>query len=215
MVFIFLVLFVTAIILWVANRKDEATRWAVFFLLCGSSGSLGVTIEQSILPSLQQYNIDHIVLNEVLYRIQIYSSFFNQLFFPYAVLMYAIAESGLVRRNTKRILSYALLFPVFVMLMTTPVINDKIRINYKLILIWVIPYLLLTCFVLFFAYWREKNRVTKKHRLRTAIMIVPTVAAILALNYIAKALQLGIPIYRYLALFVGFSFVMFRLRFCP
>lgn len=209
MVFIFLVLFVTAIILWVANRKDEATRWAVFFLLCGSSGSLGVTIEQSILPSLHQYKIDHIVLNEVLYRIQIYSSYFNQLFFPYAVLMYAIVESGLIRRNVKRILAYTLLGPVLIMMVTTPVINEKIRINYKLILIWVVPYLLITCFLLVFAYWKERNRARRKHRLRTVIMIVPTVAAILALNYIAKALQLGIPIYRYLAFFVGFSFVMF------
>lgn len=211
MVFIFFVLFITAIILWISNRKDEATKWAVFFMLCGSSGSLGVTIEQSILPALQQYQIGHAVLYAVLYRIQIYSSFFNQICFPYAVLMYAIVESGWVKGRIKSIFGYALTVPVWIMILATPTIEHKIRIDYKLILIWVVPYLLLTCILLVSAYWKETNRIRKKHRLRTVVMIVPTVAAILAFNYIAKAMQLGIPIYRYLAVFVGFSFVMFFL----
>lgn len=209
MVFIFLVLFVTAIILWISNRKDEATRWAIFFMLCGSGGSLGVTIEQSIVPALLQYNIGHTVLYAILYRIQIYSSFFNQICFPYAVLMYAIIESGWMKGTVKRILTYVLTVPIWIMMLTTPMIENKIRIDYKLILIWVVPYLLLTCFLLIGAYWKEMNRVRKKHRMRTIIMIVPTVIAILAFNYVAKAMQLGIPLYRYLAIFVGFSFVMF------
>ncbi|THF74358.1 sensor histidine kinase [Cohnella fermenti] len=209
MVFIFLVLLITAIILWRANRKDEATRWAVLFLLCGSSGSLGVTIEQSIFPALERYHIGHEWINGILFDIQVYASLVNQLLFPYAVTMYAVVESELLPRHLTRLLTYVLPVPAIVTFLATPIVADKYRINYQGMLIWVTPYLLSACFFLVTAYLREASPFKKQHRLRIVWMVIPTVLGILSLNYVAKAMDLGIPLYRYLAVFVGFSFVAF------
>lgn len=74
MAFIFLILLLTAAILLYSNPKDESTRWAVFFMLCGSGGSLGVTIQDSILPALHAFKMSNATLDSILYTIQIYSS---------------------------------------------------------------------------------------------------------------------------------------------
>ena len=208
MAFIFLILLITAAILFFSNRKDEATRWAVFFLLCGSGGSLGITIEYSILPALHTYKISNSILDHILFYIQIYSSYLNQICFPYAILMYSIVYSELIGRKLKNRLAYVLLLPVLFTYAITP-IDEKIKIDYKIILIWVAPYLLFSCFLLVYSYFKETIKSKKHNRFRTIVIILPTVIGILVLNYLSKALALGIPLYRYLALLVGFSFFMF------
>lgn len=208
MIFIFLILLITAIILYFSNPKDESTRWAVFFMLCGSFGSLAVALSYNIRPAMIRYNLYEDVIDKILFYVQIYTSFINQVGFPYGVLMFAIVNSGLVRKKIKNMLAFVLLVPIIITLFITPM-TPKIAINYKWMLIWTAPYLLICCIILIYSYVKEQNRSIKMNRLRTVIIITPTVISILLLNYFGKAFVSGIPLFRYTSVFVGFSFLMF------
>jgi two-component system sporulation sensor kinase B len=208
MVFVFLILLLTATILFITNRKDESTRWAVFFMVCGSGGSLAVTIEQNIRPALNLYKMSNPVIDSMLFYTQMYASFMNQICFSYAALMFSIVYSDLISHKLKKAFTYVFSLPVIFTFLVTPKVQ-KIAIDYKQILFWVAPYLLVSSFLLVFAYLKERDRAKKRNRLYTLIIIVPTVIGILLTNYIAKAFFSGTPIYRYVIIFVGFSFFMF------
>lgn len=208
MIFIFLILLITATILYFNNPKDESTRWAVFFMLCGSFGSLAVVLSYNIRPAMVRYHLYVHDIDTILYFVQIYSSFINQIGFPYGVVMFSIVSSGLVRKKMKNMLAYVLLIPAVITVFITPMISI-IAVNYNWMLVWTAPYLLGCCFLLVYSYIKETNRSLKLNRLRTAIIIIPTVISILVFNYVGKAFVSGIPLFRYISMFVGFSFFMF------
>jgi hypothetical protein len=81
----------------------------------------------------------------------------NQIYFSYAALMVSIVYSDLISHKLKKVFIYVFRLPVIFTFLVTPKVQ-KIVIDYKQILLWVAPYLLVSSFLLVFAYLKERDR---------------------------------------------------------
>lgn len=109
MTFIFLILLMTAAISYVIiNSKDELTKWAEFFMLCGSV-SLAVAWSCSIHPVNPSYLLYNETIGTFLFYVRMYASFINLVGFPYGILMFSIVYFGLICKKIKNIRTFILL----------------------------------------------------------------------------------------------------------
>jgi two-component system sporulation sensor kinase B len=203
MYFLVIMLNVAAAILFFNNFKHELTKWATFSVICGSFGGLAMILGRTVVPSL---NIT--ILVPFLLRVTDVLVFVSQNGFHYGVLMFSIVYAEIFTKKGKRNLTYVLLVPVIFMLFVTTW-NPYIRINYKFLLVWVLPYTACSIFLLLYSYFKESNRLKKKNRLVILIIILPTIIANVILNNIAKAWYPQAEFVKYLTIFIGYSFLMF------
>jgi signal transduction histidine kinase len=208
MIFAALIDLLFAFILYYYGSRQEATRWAIFFFICASLGSLSYVIVDSIIPVLQLNKLSHSFAYKVLFNLHIAFLFILQAFVPYAFLQFAIVYSEAVSLRIKRILVYLLTLPIWLTLGMTPLKPD-IQLDYSLLLIWAAPYYLVACFLLVFFYMKEKNPEKRRSRLITACFTVPPIIVIVILNNFVGALNQNDQGVRYISIFVGIAFVVF------
>jgi signal transduction histidine kinase len=168
--------------------KQESNRWAVLFLLFVGLGSLSEVVIQTELRS--------------------FFFFLLQACSPYGFVMFAITYSDASTPRTKNILAYALLIPLCVTLLISP-LRPEIQIDFRLMLLWTAPYYLGGCFLLISSYLRERERVKRKYRLITACFFVPPILAIVVFNHINRAVNQHFDGYFNVSIVVWIAFAFF------
>ncbi|NDI34116.1 sensor histidine kinase [Chengkuizengella sediminis] len=204
MFFYFIVLFIIALFLVVINPKNESNRWASAFLLFASLGGLADTIRALILPSLLRENFSN--LYYLFNTIQHILDFINQTLTPYGVLIFAIVYSEFFNKKWRSLLKIVLLLPVIIMLFTTTYF-PILKLNYLLLLYWVAPYYILSCFLLTFTFVTEKHPLKRKNKLITFFIIVPTILSILFFINIMRVYDPNFYFFPYVSVFIIFSLV--------
>lgn len=172
-------------------------------MICGSFGGMGMILGRTIIPSL-----DNTLYVPFLLRLTDVLVFVSQTGFHYGVLMFSIIYTNMFTDKMKRNLAYLLFIPIVIMPFVTTW-NPFIQINYKILLVWVLPYSIYTIFLLLRSYFNEGNQSRKKNRLIIILIVLPTIIADLFLNNIAKALFPNEEFVQYLPIFIGYSFIMF------
>ncbi|MBB6669811.1 sensor histidine kinase [Cohnella nanjingensis] len=186
------VLATAAALLLAAHYRNEANRWAAFFLLSAALGGLAETAFRA--PDLAFWARLAEMLNHTLT--------------PYGVLVFSIVYAGSAPRvRTRRSWKAALLVPVAATIAAT-LFTPELALNFKLLLIWTVPYYLTACWLLIRSYLRETNLRTKRNRLITALITVPTLLGVIALINVAKALSPDFDFFRYISLFLVYSFAL-------
>lgn len=204
---IFILLWVIGFILIITDPKDESTRWASSIVFIGGTGGLFVTIDEVFLPYVRNHFYNRFFEN-FLDISSIFFSFLCHNGLPYSFLMFTVCYSGLFSKKVKKVMGYTLLVPIIFMLFVTP-IYPIIKINYPLLTVWVLPYILMGSFLLIYSYSIELNPQFKKKRLLNNLLAVPPMIWILATDYIL--LCFDIVAWRYnifiiILLFIGFIF---------
>ncbi|MDB5054508.1 MAG: signal transduction histidine kinase [Bacilli bacterium] len=204
MFFAFLILFLTAIIIYFGN-KNESTKWASFFLLCAAFGALSRNIIDSIIPTLMEYHLANNYEISIVYQIYVFLAFLGNSCTPYGVLMFAITYSDIVSQKTRKILACLFAIPIIPMY-----VLDFLRLNLlKPLLIWAIPYLLISCILLTYAWFKEKNPLKKKDKLLMVLLLLPSLISALLFNYFARFFFPDVQLFRYVVVSIMFSFVLF------
>ncbi|MBW7457901.1 ATP-binding protein [Paenibacillus sepulcri] len=169
------------------GRKHEATKWAVLFLFFAGLGSFSDVAQAPVWHSL--------------------FFFILQACTPYGFIMFSIVYSETAIPRVKNIFACALALPIITTLLITPMKPD-IQMDFLLLLFWAVPYYLAGCFLVIYAYLKEKNPLKRRNRLITACFIVPPVIMIVVVNHFERAVH-TFGSYRYISLFVVIAFAVF------
>ncbi|WP_433947003.1 ATP-binding protein [Paenibacillus sp. SN-8-1] len=205
----FLILLLTAGIIFFTNPKSEQARWTALFMLCGSVGAFAYVITETIIPFMDQINITSSTLRSVLIHLRIHLNFVTEIVTPYAVIMFSIVSYGRIPHKVKKYLSYFLVIPIVIMYYITPFDPIHYQINFKFALIWITPYYLFSCFLLFVAYFNEKTWTKKLNRLITLSICVPSILSVLIFDSIAKMINPDTNLFRLVPISIVYSFIVF------
>jgi two-component system NtrC family sensor kinase len=200
---------ITAILMYVYGPKREAIKWLIFTLSFAALYDMTHLIASIILPFMKSYGWSYSSTFIVL-KLLPTLTFLHEVFTPYGFLVFSIVHSELTSHRTKYRLTVALTLPIILMFANAAV-NDQLELNYQMLLIWVGPYYLGTCFLLIIAYLKERNPKKKNLRFIAACIVVPSTVANLALDNVAKAYGFQINELGYLYIFGGIAFVVFVL----
>ena len=176
-----------ALVLLIVQPRHEENRWASFFLLCAAIGGL-IDLIGRLIPESQWMLV---MLNHTLT--------------PYGVLVFSIVytkrpRSARVRRRLKAIL----LLPA-AMMWVQVWMNMQHLIDYRLLLIWTAPYYLISCVLLMHAWHGETHPVRKRSRLITAMLMIPTLLAVLFFINVGNAISPGYDFFPYVSGFMIYS----------
>ena len=172
MIFVLIALWTIAAILLITNPKREATRWAALTAFTGGGGGLSRTMTETVIPYLHRYQIGTPAMDAFLFKLHIAGSFMNHTGLPYCFLMYAISYSGFFKDKARKILAWVLPTPAIFMFIVTPLAPD-IDLNFKILFVWCVPYLLAGLFLLSYSYYKERNPLMKKSRLFSNVVAMP------------------------------------------
>ncbi|MFC5405348.1 sensor histidine kinase [Cohnella soli] len=186
MLYYFFALLLAAVVILFNDIRSETNRWAAFFLSCAAIG--GVT------DSLHKAHFD--------FGAQA-TQFINLVWTPYAVLIFSLVYGG-VAPAKMRVYKRVLLLPVGMMLAST-CLSAEYTLNDQLLLAWAAPYYLASCYAMIASFLQERDRPNKKKRLITAIIVVPTLLAVLVLIYGARAIWPDFDFFNYISVFIGYS----------
>ncbi|MHA6480916.1 sensor histidine kinase [Paenibacillus sp. strain BS8-2] len=189
MLFYFFALLAAAVVLLANDIRSRSNRWAAFFLVFAAIGGLADTIDEAGMHGAAR-------------GIQ----FLNLTVTPYGVLLFALTYAGLPERNRRRykMLAWLLLLPVPLMLVAG-LKETALHMDYWLLLLWSGPYYLAACWQLVTALLRERDAHRRRNRFVTTVIIVPTLLAVLAFIYVARAVAPDFPFFDYVSLFVFYS----------
>lgn len=187
MLFVLVALWIITLIILFTDFKSRSMRWAAALAFTAGVGGLSRVIVDSVIPSLMDYNVHPNILN-ILNNAYYICSFITQNFVPYTFFIFAISYSNLFTKKSNRILTYILLLPIVCMAFITPSV-PQISTWFKIISIWVIPYILLGSTILIYSYVKERNPILKKDRAFTGLISVTPMIFVLFSNYIGAAIN--------------------------
>ncbi|MFD2611042.1 sensor histidine kinase [Paenibacillus gansuensis] len=189
MLLYFLSLLAAAAVVAGNDPRSCTTRWLAFFLVSASLGGLA-----ELIHTPERYRNAYAVM-----------TFLNHTLTPYSVLMYALNSCTCMPENRLIKAGVLLLLPVPLTAVFTFAAED-FRLPFGLILAWAGVYYVSTCILLLRAYLRESKPLLKKKRGIAALLLIPTLLAVLFFINVTRVFRPDFLFFPYVAVFVGFSF---------
>jgi signal transduction histidine kinase len=207
MLFIFVFNLLFSIVLYVTQPKEnEANRWMIAFAMSAGIGALSESLVSDIIPTLQKMGA--LFLIPFLFQVHIYFQFLGEVISPYAILMYSIVYSKIVKVEIKKKLSYILAIPMIVMVFFTDFYPD-IVINFRILLVWAAPYFLIASFIMFHTFRSEINMYQKQNKFRVFIVLVPVWLGVFLFNYVFRAINPDTELFRFVPTFFFIAYILF------
>ncbi|OXM13358.1 sensor histidine kinase [Paenibacillus herberti] len=187
MLIYFLMLFLAGLAALLGRPKEPINRWATAFLWLASIGGIAPWAEQKGWT-------DAASVLELL----------NTCLTPWAALMFCLAYSSLLRTTRGWWLAALgmLVLPVVSMMEAWRSGHEP---NYMLLLLWTAPYYIGACASLILSLKREQDRYKRRSRMIMAVIIVPTLLAVLILFNIGRTVSPEFDFFRYVSFFIFFS----------
>ncbi|WP_332633077.1 sensor histidine kinase [Halalkalibacter flavus] len=209
MFFIFFFNTLFAIILFITQPKEnEANRWMITFCMSAAIGALSESILTDIIPVVEKIGVN--LLSPFLFDVHIYFQFLSQVVSPYAILMYSIVYSKIIKVSNKKKLQYILAIPMVVMVFFADFQPD-IAINFRVLLMWSAPYILIASYIMFYTYYTEINMYQKQSKFRVFIVLVPAWLGVFIFNYVFRAIDIHTELFRLVPTFFFIAYLLFVL----
>ncbi|QCS51169.1 GHKL domain-containing protein (plasmid) [Priestia flexa] len=207
MLFIFVFNLLFAIILFITQPKEnEANRWMITFAMSGGIGALSEALLTDIIPGVQRFDIEN--ASHILFLAHIYLQFLGEVISPYAILMYSIVYSQIVKGKRKKALAYVLSLPMVFMIFFTD-FHPDIDINFRILLIWSAPYFLIASFIMFCTWRDEINVYQREQKFRVFIVLVPAWLGVFIFNYVLRAIDSQTELFRIVPMFFFGAYIFF------
>ncbi|PGH72723.1 hypothetical protein CN890_10550 [Priestia megaterium] len=207
MLFIFVFNLLFAIILFITQPKEnEANRWMITFAMSGGIGALSEAILTDIIPGVHKFGVESI--SHILFTAHIYLQFLGEVISPYAILMYSIVYSQIVKGKRKKALAYVLSLPMVFMIFFTD-FHPDIDINFRILLIWSAPYFLIASFIMFCTWRDEINVYQREQKFRVFIVLVPAWLGVFIFNYVLRAIDSQTELFRIVPIFFFGAYIFF------
>lgn len=191
MLFYFIALFTAGAIVFANRPKSESNRWAAYFLLAASIGGLASRLDES-------------GYSQTAFGLQ----FLNYTVTPYCVLIFSLVYANRTKLlDRKGMFKVYAVLPIILMLVYTFLSNDQ-QWFFNLLLFWSAPYYLVSCYLLVISFWKERDSRLRRNRFITAVIVVPTLLAVLFFIYVAKVISPAFEFFNYISVFIIYSLVV-------
>lgn len=185
----FFLFWIFGIISIVYNPRNKATRFSSLAALFGGCGGLADAIKLQLIPLISKY-LDSNVINSLLLASGILDSlaFYGA---PYCLLIFSILYSEIL--NTKKkyyfyLIHIGLLISILLMY-TRSSVYPEFLVSFKALLIWATPYFLISDALLIYSVIIAKDRIIKKQRFLTCLLLVPLVTILFITNYVGVYIE--------------------------
>jgi len=205
MFFVFVALLIITILLVVADWRTESTRWGAGIAFAGCLGGFAESILDTFKPFLIRYDLLTTSLDAILDKAFNISYFGTHIAGPYAYFIFAICYYGIFNQKTRSLLKLLLIIPVIFMLVITP-FNPIININFKIVSVWVIPYIFTGSYLLVKNYAKETNWQYKRTKLFVVFAAAVPVTFTVFSNYLARSFGLN-DAFRYNTIVIALQFI--------
>ncbi|MGN7484929.1 sensor histidine kinase [Priestia megaterium] len=183
-------------ILFFRNPQNEKIRWASVIGFCGGFGGIGALLGKGIDRPEWILHLDGIFTS------------IGHYFTPYGMLIFGIVYSDVIGNLRKRnILKLLLLIPIFIMYSMFQV-YPEFRVDFRILAIWVAPYVIAANILLIYSAWREDRPIIKRRKILTCVFVVPMFTFALTTNIILEALGI-VGIWRYNPWIIVIQFLVF------
>jgi len=92
-------------------------------------------------------------------------------FTPYGMLIFRIVYSDVIGNVRKRNISKSLLLtPIFIMYSMFQV-YPEFRVDFRILAIWVVPYVIATNILLIYSVWPEDRPIIKRRKILTCVFV--------------------------------------------
>ncbi|MDR4221831.1 ATP-binding protein [Priestia megaterium] len=183
-------------ILFFRNPQNEKIRWASVIGFCGGYGGIGALLGKGIDRPEWILHLDGIFTS------------IGHYFTPYGMLIFGIVYSDVIGNVRKRnILKLLLLIPIFIMYSMFQV-YPEFRVDFRILAIWVAPYVIVANILLIYSAWREDRPIIKRRKILTCVFVVPMFTFALTTNIILEALGI-VGVWRYNPWIIVIQFLVF------
>lgn len=204
MLFVWIVLWIAAGLLLIANRRNPAGRWLSLAAFCGGMGALASVLEGWIAAMLASGAID-VSGEQVLRVLQRGCSWSSYYGLPYGLLCFGAAYNGdLLPTGVRRWLPWFAILPPLGMLLL-PLAADY-PVHYKLLAVWALPYFALGTALI--AAKRFLHPAERRAHALLLLAVLPAVLIALTMNYVLPLFGLY-RLWVYNVWPIGFAFVIF------
>jgi anti-sigma regulatory factor (Ser/Thr protein kinase) len=188
MLFVWIALWVVAIILLLSDPRSSLNRRLSAVALCGGAGALAAVLDLSYIPYLHSH-YSNTGLESMFYRVQVSMSLLSYYGLPYSFLLFAMAYRPLnTPQGIERTLLFVLLLPILACLIFTPGYTAKYPITYSVVVWWAVPYFLIGALIVLFRKSRPYS-ITHTHIL-ICLAVLPPVLFCMLMSYVLPSLGL-------------------------
>ncbi|MCY9019287.1 HAMP domain-containing histidine kinase [Priestia megaterium] len=178
----------------------------ITFAMSGGIGALSEAILTDIIPGVHKFGVESI--SHILFTAHIYLQFLGEVISPYAILMYSIVYSQIVKGKRKKALAYVLSLPMVFMIFFTD-FHPDIDINFRILLVWSAPYFLIASFIMFCTWRDEINVYQREQKFRVFIVLVPAWLGVFIFNYVLRAIDSQTELFRIVPMFFFGAYIFF------
>lgn len=166
------------------------------YWVCGGFGGIGALLGKGIDRPEWILHLDGIFTS------------IGHYFTPYGMLIFGIVYSDVIGNVRKRnILKLLLLIPIFIMYSMFQV-YPEFRVDFRILAIWVAPYVIAANILLIYSAWREDRPIIKRRKILTCVFVVPMFTFALTTNIILEALGI-VGVWRYNPWIIVIQFLVF------
>ncbi|WP_152396294.1 sensor histidine kinase [Paenibacillus guangzhouensis] len=202
MIFVFIVLWIAALLLLLSGWRNRSARWLSSVAFCGGSGALASVLQEVIRPVVSVLG-GTATTDESLYTAMTIFSLISYYGLPYCYVRFAGTYHGLPQiPPTWRWLHWLLLLPVLGMSLLYPYYPP----NYDVLVYWAVPYIIIGTLLIVgkrgILPWEQRS-----HQV-TMIAVVPAVLFAMVMNYVMPALGIY-EMWRYNVWTITLAFLIF------
>lgn len=203
MIFVFIALWGTSILLLLLNRAKVSVRWLSAVTFCGGSGALAAIIGDGLAPNIEQGTM----LLTVAETIQKTASIVSYYGLPYTFLMYSLYyQNNWLSYRGKKAAGFLLLTPILLMFLLTPVYTVAHPYLYKWLAAWAMPYVIFG--IILCLTRKETQPHLKRNHFFTCLAVLPPVLYSATMNYLLPAFGLY-EMWRYNTWIIVFAVTVF------
>ncbi|MFA1782385.1 sensor histidine kinase [Bacillus velezensis] len=175
MIILTALLWLMSLILFLTNPENEKTRWGSYIGFCGGFGGLSV---------LLSYILDH--SSKWVLLIHYLSSSIGHYGTAYAILIFGLVFSDVLRPQKKFLWKLILFIPVIIMQFF---FTDypRYETQHVILSLWVVPYVFVSAGLMVYAAYSERNKTARKQKIITCLVVVPALAFAVFTNIILEA----------------------------
>jgi two-component system sporulation sensor kinase B len=185
MVIIVLVLWTFTCLLWLNSKENKYMRWAAATSFIGGYGAFGRLLIESLVPSMEKNSLVFANLKNISQWVYISATLLNIIFLPSVFLVFVLTYISPNTKNSTKILVILPSVLTLIYTITSNPVFPKPHHQYRLLAIWVLPYIILSFYFIIKKYSSETNPLQKQTD-ATAILISLPVAFQMFSVYISR-----------------------------
>ncbi|MBP1989100.1 sensor histidine kinase [Paenibacillus eucommiae] len=185
MQFVLIALWLIAVLLIIIDPRSVMLRWMSAIAFTGGTGALAAVLDSSLVPYLEIMSNQAIVT--LTNQVQAVSSVLSYYGVPYSFAMLALQyNTWFHHTRLNKVLPYLLLLPPVLCLLFTPWYTEAYPIDFPVVSLWAIPYIVLGSILIIFK--KERLPAMQRTHLFTCLTLIPPLVCFAILNYLLPTL---------------------------